>query len=1029
MNLPKLSIDNYQFTLTAFVLLTVLGIASFLTMPQREDPALKIANMLVVAVYPGASPEDIESQVVDPLEESIHELDDLKEVQTTIRDGVAVVEVEFTFGVDPDEKFDEVQRQVNQVRGELPADLYQLEVRKISTSTVAIFQIGMVSGQAEYSLMKAEAERVKDLIEDVPGVRKVEIDAYPEQEVRVALEPVKMSQMNIALDDVEAAIRSSNANIPGGAIKVSNKLFNIKTSGAYENLNQIRNTVVGAFEGKIVYLKDVAEVYFDYEDERWLGRFNGERALFLTVQQKEGVNIFSIADPVKEKLAGTALTGDIRLEYIFDQSRGVDERVSGFLNNLLQGIILVGVIIFLVLGLRSASIVMMAIPLSILIGLWIVDLSDFALQQMSIAGLVVALGLLVDNSIAIVENIERFLAMGYSRREAAVRGTRQLMAPIASATLTTVLAFVPIITMPDTTGAFIKALPVTVIATLGASLLIAITLTPFIASRVLKENRNKTRPSTIAFRQVNRFVEGPYQRLLEWVFQHRWQTISLATFAFVGALALFPLVGVSFFPKAEKPQFRITVNLPNGSHLDAVDEVVRYVEQVLDDYDEVAYHAANVGHGNPRIYYNVAPVNYSNTYGEVFVVLKEYDVRAFYRLLDELRTVFADHPLARIDVREFVQGPPSEAPVAIKVFGSDLDRLREYARLTENIVRRAPGAINIDNPIRSNSTDLHFRINRDKAMLLGVPIHQIDKTIRSYVNGSTVGTYRDRDAEEYNIVMRYAYDEQFRHQDFERLSVQAVTGRFIPLKQVADIRFEEAPSRITHLDNERTATILADLDRGYDLDEVVAGIRTELDQLDWSDGYSYTFKGDLESRNESFGGMGVASIIALLLIMGVLIIQFRSFSQPLIIFSALPLAIIGSILALLVTGISFSFTAFIGLTSLIGIAINNSIVLVDFANAARREGASVEAAAKEAGKVRFTPIVLTTLTTILGLLPLTLSGGSLWAPMGWTIIGGLLTSTIFVLLLVPLLYKLFTKEEGGRGIEGHEWSLRVMEGH
>jgi multidrug efflux pump subunit AcrB len=1008
MNIPSFSIKNYQFTLTAFTFLLVMGITSFLNMPRREDPALDIPNIVVIAVYPGANPTDIESQVVDVLEESINELDDLKEVQTTIRDGVAISEIEFNFGVDTDGKYDEVLRQVNQVRSDLPEGLYQLDVRQYSTNTVNIMQLALVSETADYARMKAEAEKAKKSIEQVGGVRKVEIDAYAEQQVRIALNPSKMEQLGITLSDIENAVRSNNANIPGGAVKVSNKLFNIKTSGSYNDLEEIRNTVVGAYQGKIIYLKNIAAVFFDYEDERWLARYNGQRCIYVNVQQKEGYNIYDVTEPVKEAMAELDFGKDIQVEYIADQSVSVTERVSGFLGNLVQGILLVGAIIFLVLGIRSASIVMLAIPFSILIGLWVVDQGDFALQQMSIAGLVVALGLLVDNSIAIIENIERFLGLGYSRTEAAIKGTQQLVAPMASATLTTILAFVPIVMMPETTGAFIKALPITVIATLAASFLVAVTLTPYVASKILKSGTTD-RKTTPLFKLLKTIVEGPYRKTLSWAVNHKWATLSLAVASLVGALALFPLVGVAFFPKAEKPQFRITVQLTNGSNINATDEAVAYVESVLDTIPDIKYYASNVGHGNPRIYYNVPSKNYSNSYGEVFVVLKEYEIDRFYELIDQLRITLKSYPNARIDVREFVQGPPTEAPVAIKINGTDLDKLQSYARQVEQAVQAAEGTINIDNPLRTNSTDIFFDVNRDKAMMLGVPIHVIDQSIRTFVNGSEIGAFRDKEGEDYDMVMRYDYDGQFRLEDFDHISIPSVTGRFIPLKQVADVEFAEAPSRITHLDSERTATVLADLDKGYTLDEVIANVELNLQGIDWEPGYNYIYKGDLESRNESFGGMGVASMLALLLIMGVLIIQFRSFSQPLIIFSALPMAIIGSVLALLIVGINFSFTAFIGLTSLIGIAINNSIVLVDFANELRKEGKSIIEAAKGAGEVRFIPIVMTTLTTILGLLPLTLSGGSLWAPMGWTIIGGLLTSTAFVLLLVPILYVMFTK--------------------
>jgi len=413
---------------------------------------------------------------------------------------------------------------------------------------------------------------------------------------------------------------------------------------------------------------------------------------------------------------------------------------------------------------------------------------------------------------------------------------------------------------------------------------------------------------------------------------------------------------------------------------------------------------------NPRLYYNIIPRSYSNNFAEIFVVLKRYNVTEFYQLLDDLRAEFGEYPNAQINVREFIQGPPSEAPIAIKIYGDDLDKLQAYSRQIESIAKKEPGAINVENSLSTNGTDLFFKINKDKATMLGVPIFEIDKTIRSFVNGTTIGKFRDTDAEEFNIVMRYDFDKQFQLDDFDKISVKSMNNRFIPLKQLASIEFAEAPTTITHFDSERTATILADVTKNYILDDVAAKLGKELDQLSWEEGYRYEFKGDLAKREESFGGLGVASGLALLLILGVLIIQFKSFAQPLIIFSALPLAIIGSIFTLYIAGVSFSFTAFIGLISLIGIAINNSIVLVDFANELRDQGKSVMEAAKQAGEVRFIPIVLTTLTTILGLLPLTLGGGSMWAPMGWTIIGGLITSTFFVLLVVPILYQLFTKE-------------------
>jgi len=520
-------------------------------MPRSEDPVLDLPMITVITIYPGASPKDIESQVVDQMEEAINELDDIVDVNTSIRDGLAVIRIEFLFGVDLAEKEDEVQSQVNSIKGALPSGIYDINVNKQSTSNVSIFQLALVSKSAPYNLMKTEAERLKKIIERVNGVRKVKLEAYPESEVRIALNSIKMTEMNISLDNIQNAIQSNNATIPGGALKVSDKLFNVKTSGAYSQLEEIKNTVVGSFAGKIIYLKNIASVYFDYEDERYLSRFNGERNLIISIQQKEGYNIFNIADPIREKLAATKLADDMQIEYVFDQAVGVKERVNTFMSNLIQGILLVGVIIFLVLGVRSASIVILTIPLSILIGLASVDFMGFGLQQMSITGLVVALGLLVDNSIAIIENIERFLGMGYSKTEAAIKGTGQLVAPMVSATLTTILAFVPVIMMPETTGAFIKAMPATVIATLVASLVIAVSLTPFMASRILKKRTKESvkLKGTFAFRGLKKFVEGPYRKGLNWALRNRTITLLFALGSFIGAILLFPYVGVSFFPK------------------------------------------------------------------------------------------------------------------------------------------------------------------------------------------------------------------------------------------------------------------------------------------------------------------------------------------------------------------------------------------------------------------------------------------------------------------------------------------------
>lgn len=1009
MNIPAAAIKYRLFTIMGMIILIFLGISSFLIMPRAEDPAIDMPLIATAIIYPGATPVDIEKQVVEVVESALNELEEVKVITSNIKENVAMILTEFDYGVDSDVKKEKIEGVITAIRDKLPDGIQEIRIRKYSTTDVRPLQIALISATAPYKDLWKVGIALENKLKKISGVRRSEVVACPQEEVRIALNPIKMSERNVALIDIENAVRSTNANIPGGSINVSNRSFDILTSGNYGDLEQIKNTIIKSYQGKLVHLKDVANIYMAYEDKKWTARYNGKPCILINLQQKEQVDIYSVIEPAKAVLKSMDLPENMALEIIYDQSKEVQKRTNGFKDNLLQGILLVGIIIFLVLGIRSASLVMIAIPFSMLTGLWVVYMSGFIMEQMTIAALIVALGLLVDNSIAIVENIERFLRKGYTPKEAAIKGTQQLIAPVASATLTTILAFLPILGLNNTTGAFIRSLPVTVIATLIASFLIAITVTPFFATLILKKRETGEQPkTTFAFRLLQSFVDKPFTKALNWTMHNRLLSVGLTLASLIGALSLFPTVGVTFFPKAEKPVFRIQVDLPEGFNQDATTDVVKYVEAVLAEQSEVAYYVANIGSSNPKLYYNMLTKTSSKRYADILVFTKNYDPKESTLFLDHLRSIFDNHPKAQISITEFSQGPIVGAPIGVDITGESLDKLKEYAAQVTKKMEKTLGLINIRNPLKIDKTDLFFDINKEKALLLGVPIHIIDQTIRSFVQGRNIGVFQDNKGNEFDLVARMDFKDQFQITDFEKISVPSLKGFFVPLKQVADLVFKQAPSNIAHTDFERSVYIEADVATGYLVTDLVNELKRPLDFIEWNEGYTYKFKGEVTNKKESFGGMGIAAGLALLLILSVLIIHFQSFSQPLIVFSALPFAIIGAILALFLTGIPFSFMAFIGLTSLIGIAINNSLVLVDYANELRADGKNIARAIKEAAKIRFIPIFMTTLTTILGLLPLTLAGGSLWAPMGWVIIGGLISSTFFVLLIVPVLYQWFT---------------------
>jgi len=960
----------------------------------------------------------MEKMVALPVEEVLNGLENIERISSEVRDGIAVVSIEFEPDADPDEKYDEVVQQVNSIRSTLPDEIIQLDMWQWSIADMNMMQLALVSRTEPYAELEDLAEVLKRRVEKIRNIRELTFYGLPDQEIHVELDFEKMAMVNTSIDHIVRSIETNNANIPGGDLKLGPLSLSVKSSGSFQDLEEIRNCVINSYEGRLIYLRDVAEVNFGYKEQDYLTRFGSKRlvhegegassALFIGISQKEGLNVLETSEqlmPVIEEFR-EELPEQVGLEVIYNQPLIVKSRIDGFVKNLLQGIILVALVIFLSLGFRSSMVVAMAIPLSLIIGLGLVNISGFGLQQISIAGLVVVLGMLVDNSIVMVENIGRYIRLGHKKKEASILAASEIAWPVITATLTTILAFVPIAAMPDEAGEFIMSLPVTIMLTLTVSLFIALTFTPVITSRLFKDRGDVVQKPRGFSRFLNWVINKPFRYSLKLSLQRPLLTLSLALLYLAGSALMFGHINRSFFPKAQQANLMIQASLPEGSSLERTDQVARYMESVLDTLPEVRYYATNVGHGNPRIYYNVFPRRHDVCFAEIYLELYAYEEDEFMQTIQVLREKFEGYPGALIRVKEFEQGPPFDAPVQINLTGDDLEVLRQISADVEEMIQAQDGAINIENQFVKTNTELLFDINKEKANMLGVPVIEIDRTIRTAVTGMGISKFRDKDGEEYDIVLRMGPGEDFKLEDLDKVYVSSLSGRQIQLKQFVELKMQQVPSSINRFDLERTAVLIADVRSGFSLDEVMGPIMESLEQYPMPAGYNYHVGGELEGRNDAFGGMTNAVIIAIISIFSVLLLQFRSFRQPMIIFLAIPFAFTGMIWALLITGNSFSFTAFVGLTSLVGIVVNNSIILVDYINKLRAEGKAMDEALQLAAETRLTPIVLTALTTIGGLLPLTLQGGTLWAPMGWTIIGGLLVSTILILVIVPVAYKL-----------------------
>lgn len=1005
MNIAAFSVRNFPFTLVMFALLVAIGLSSLKSIPRTEDPYFPISAFTIVAVYPGADPLEIERQLSEPIEDALNELDDVKHLSSTSDDSLSVVQVEFEASVDVEKKYDEVTREITALKARLPSGVTRLEVKKINPGLVQIVQIGLVSETASYARLADAAEDLQDALERVPGVRKSETWAYPKRELRVALDFKRLAELNLRAADVLAAVAGENSNVPGGPVEAGTRRYSLQTSGAYRSLEDVRGTIVGGSPGRLISLRDVADVRWDYAAREVEARLNGQRAVWITANQKDGQNIFETQagiDAAIERFRAT-LPADIRLETAFVQANNVEHRLSRLTADFGLAIALV-LLTLLPLGLRAASVVMISIPLSLATGLAALYFAGFSLNQLSIAGFVVALGLLVDDSIVVTENIARFLRAGHDRRSAAILATRQIALAVLGCTATLLFAFLPLLMLPGNAGKYIRSLPLAVVFTVSASLFISLTIIPFLASRLLP--REEAEHGNALLRATLGLIHRVYAPLLQRALAAPKRTLAGAMLLVAASLALVPAIGFSLFPKAGTPQFLVQARLPVGASLADSDRVLRGIEAALAAEPDVEQVMSNLGRGNPQIYYNVFSRETAANYAEVFVQLRRYDERKTAAVYARLRERFAGIAGAEIVLKEFENGPPIDAPIAIRVIGPELAELRRLAAEVEQLISAEAGTRDVINPLRRSRLDLELAPDMARAGLLGVRPIELDQAIRLAVTGLPAGDFRTPEGDNYPVVLRGPMQGRSTLAVLDGLHVGSVSGAQVPVSQLAELRLVESPPSIDRYDRARAVTVTAYTQPGYNTAALTRAIARQLADRNWPAGYRYELGGEAESQSESFAGFGTAILITVFGILAVLVLEFGSFKSTLIVATVIPLGVMGGLLALFLSGYSVSFSAMIGFIALVGIEIKNSILLVDFTNQLRREGRPLDAAIAEAGEVRFLPILLTSLTAIGGLLPLALQHSGLYSPLAWVIIGGLTSSTLIGRLVTPVLYKL-----------------------
>jgi multidrug efflux pump subunit AcrB len=649
---------------------------------------------------------------------------------------------------------------------------------------------------------------------------------------------------------------------------------------------------------------------------------------------------------------------------------------------------------------------MISIPLSLALGLIALNLFGFSLNQLSIVGLVVALGLLVDDSIVVVENIERWLREGHSRMDAILKGTKQIGIAVVGCTATLVIAFLPLAFLPDAAGEFMRSLPMAVITSVLASMIVALTLVPFLGSRILKTHTHGE--GNFFLKQLQKFLTYSYRGIMPRALKWPKTTIAISLALSVLAFFLFTKTGFKLFPTSEKPMFLINIKMPLQADIPESDRVTKLVENELKQHKEIVYYTSNVGKGNPQIYYNIHQQDVKPDFAQIFVQMDdEASPDSKVELVKQLREKFKDFPYAKIEVKDFEQGPPIEANIVVRVFGEDPDTLRKISFKVEDILRNNPGTVYINNELNSYKSDVKIEINKEKARTLGVLTSDVDKVIRMAVAGLTVGDYIDDRGDARNVVLTLPKDKFSNLDAFKNLYVNNIQGVPVLVNQIATIAFETSPTAINHFNKTRFAKVTSLTKEGVLANDVLKDIVPQLDKLKMPPGYYYKLSGEAESEGDTLGGNFLSVILlSTFLFIGVLLLQFKTFKGIIIVLSIIPLGILGGVVMLLITGHPMSMVSIIGFIGLSGIQVKNSLLLVDFTNQLRTEGHSIDSAIKIAGETRFLPVVLTSITAICGLIPLAWNPNPLIAPLAIVLIGGLISSTILSRIVTPVMYKL-----------------------
>lgn len=1040
-NTPKTTMQFWPSTISIrrpasvyilMLLIIFLGFTAYRTLPREAAPDIQIPLLIVSIPYPGSSPEDVEALITHKMETEMQNLENLKKISSLSAEGAAIVTLEFNLGVDIDAARTKVREALDKITPTLPEDTEDPLIKEINLSERPIMILNMAGELGLYRL-KEIAEDIKERIEGIQGVLSVTRAGGLEREVQVNVDPDKLRYFNLDLNEVSNAIALENKTVPAGDMSVGPMKYMIRIPGEIKSPDEIRRMVITAPDQVSIFTQDVAEVKFGFQEITSLSRLYGLDSISLSISKRSGENLIKIADQVKQIIEEEKerYGGKLKFTILSDESTEIRKMVSDLENNIYMGLLFVLVVLLIAMGIRNALFIAAAIPFSMLLSFMVIEWAGITLNFVVLFSLILALGMLVDNAIVVVENIYRHLESGLTPREAAITGVGEVAIPVITSTITTLAAFLPLLFMPDIMGEFMRYLPLTLIITLTASLFVGLIINPVLCSTLMRQFKRPQKKDEIQLAESSRFLRV-YRRVINWSIHHRLVVILLSLVVWGASIGgyfifAFPNAGVEFFPQAEPPEVVINMEAPSGSTLDYSNGIIQKIEQKLENHQDITDAiVANVGQGRG----NGSSNSSSSHLGHIVMSFPGWEDRQVKpsQVMSEVRELISGLTGAKLTVTKPQSGPPTGKAVSLEVSGKNLRQLKAISLEIQNKIKDIKGLVNLGDDLAANRSEFRVDIDREKAARLGLRTSQIAGIIRTAFNGRTVSTYRVG-KDEFDIIVRLDRNYRKSITDLESLYVKTPTGESISLKELATVRSTAALGSIRHVGSKRVITIGADTE-GVPGPVVLKRVQERLADYKLPQGFSLRYSGENESQQKMQAYLGKSFVVAIFLIFLVLVTQFNSLMMPFIILSSVFLSLAGVFIGMTIHQSPISIMmGGIGVISLAGVVVNNAIVLIDYIQQLRAKGMAKNEAIVLAGMLRMRPVLLTAITTILGLMPITMGmdinfyrsqiikfgseGGATWVPMAQAVIYGLGVATVLTLIVVPTIYSVMDSSKEG----------------